>query len=218
MLFRLPSLATSSTFTPCEAIFLHECCRREVHMRVDLPTPIPPYSRSPHTLSAACPSSRLLSEVRSRYSSLCACISVSCAISLHFRDLILFCTVSEGSLLGKILTGTIVVVAVIHAALGISFSSFAYAHPSIVYWQTNLKWDSTAGLTCAAICDVIIAASMCYFLHSRRTGFSRSEGLINKLMLYSVESGALTSICAVAVVISFLVRSLLYFTALSRLI
>jgi hypothetical protein len=78
-------------------------------------------------------------------------------------------------------------------------------HPEFAYWISNLKWDSTTGLTCAAVCDVIIAVAMVYFLSSRRTGFAQSRSLVNKLMLYSVESGALTSICAVVVVVTFLV-------------
>jgi hypothetical protein len=111
---------------------------------------------------------------------------------------------SEGSLVGKIVTGLIVVTAVVHAALGISFSAITYAHPDILYWKTNLEWDSTAGLTCAAVCDVIIAFAMVFFLRSRRTVFAQSKSLVNQLMAYSIESGALTSVCAVAVVITFL--------------
>lgn len=117
-----------------------------------------------------------------------------------------YSTVSEGSLVGKIITGLIVVTAVVHAALGISFSAITYSHPDILYWKTNLEWDSTAGLTCAAVCDVIIAFAMVFFLRSRRTVFAQSKSLVNQLMAYSIESGALTSVCAVAVVITFLVR------------
>jgi hypothetical protein len=113
-------------------------------------------------------------------------------------------TVSEGSIFGKIVTAVIVVTAVVHAALGISFSSITYSHPDIAYWTANLKWDSTAGLTCAAVCDVIIALAMVYLLRSRRTVFAQSQSLVNSLMAYSIESGALTSICAVAVVVTFL--------------
>ncbi|KAJ3719642.1 hypothetical protein DFJ43DRAFT_1159097 [Lentinula guzmanii] len=60
--------------------------------------------------------------------------------------------------------------------------------------------------------DVIIAASLCFLLTQSRTGFKHSDTLINKLILFSVNTGLATSICAVASLVSLIASpdSLLY--------
>ncbi|KIJ20114.1 hypothetical protein PAXINDRAFT_166257 [Paxillus involutus ATCC 200175] len=50
--------------------------------------------------------------------------------------------------------------------------------------------------------DVLIAALLCMMLQKSRTGFRRSDTLINKLILFTVNTGLLTSICAVASLVS----------------
>ncbi|KAF9554442.1 hypothetical protein CPC08DRAFT_712905 [Agrocybe pediades] len=57
----------------------------------------------------------------------------------------------------------------------------------------------------AAAGDVLIAASLCALLHFSRTGFQRSDTMINKLIMFSVNTGVLTSLCAVASLISITV-------------
>ncbi|KAG6855596.1 hypothetical protein H0H87_000391 [Tephrocybe sp. NHM501043] len=56
--------------------------------------------------------------------------------------------------------------------------------------------------------DVIIAASLCYMLHRARTGFKRSDSMINRLMLFVVNTGVLTSLCAIASLISLVASPL----------
>ncbi|EIW61832.1 uncharacterized protein TRAVEDRAFT_35274 [Trametes versicolor FP-101664 SS1] len=48
----------------------------------------------------------------------------------------------------------------------------------------------------AAAGDVTIAAILCTILHYSRTGFSKSNTLINRLMVFAVNTGLLTSVCA----------------------
>jgi hypothetical protein len=66
-----------------------------------------------------------------------------------------------------------------------------------------MEWDTITGLSCAAAADIMIAGSMVYLLRSRRTAFAQSRTLVNKLILYSVETGLLTSIWALVIVITF---------------
>jgi len=49
----------------------------------------------------------------------------------------------------------------------------------------------------AAAGDVLIAAILCTMLHRSRTGFKRSDSLINKLIIFTINTGFLTSVCAV---------------------
>jgi len=54
----------------------------------------------------------------------------------------------------------------------------------------------------AAAGDVLIALVLCTMLQRSRTGFRRTDTMINKLMLFTINTGLLTSLCAVASLIS----------------
>ncbi|KAF8154969.1 hypothetical protein B0H34DRAFT_718827 [Crassisporium funariophilum] len=62
--------------------------------------------------------------------------------------------------------------------------------------------------------DVIIAATLCLLLHNARTGFKRSDSIINKLIIFVVNTGVLTTCCAIASLISLVAspNSLIYAT------
>ncbi|CDO74087.1 hypothetical protein BN946_scf185043.g137 [Trametes cinnabarina] len=56
----------------------------------------------------------------------------------------------------------------------------------------------------AAAGDVCIAAILCTILHNSRTGFNKSNTLINRLMVFAVNTGLLTSVCACLSLITIL--------------
>ncbi|KAH9850071.1 hypothetical protein C2E23DRAFT_837300 [Lenzites betulinus] len=58
--------------------------------------------------------------------------------------------------------------------------------------------------TTLTACDVTIAVVLCAILHSSRTGFSKSDTLITKLMVFAVNTGLLTSVSACLSLITFL--------------
>ncbi|KIK56233.1 hypothetical protein GYMLUDRAFT_62092 [Collybiopsis luxurians FD-317 M1] len=65
----------------------------------------------------------------------------------------------------------------------------------------ELMWTLITALALVAACDVLIAISLCYYLNASRTGFYRSgstETLIDRLILWTVSTGLLTSVFAVA--------------------
>ncbi|KAG8218151.1 hypothetical protein J3R82DRAFT_3693 [Butyriboletus roseoflavus] len=66
----------------------------------------------------------------------------------------------------------------------------------------SLKALSMSVNAVAAAGDVLIAAFLCSLLQMSRTGFRRSDTMINKLIVFSINTGLLTSICAVASLIS----------------
>ncbi|KZT25646.1 hypothetical protein NEOLEDRAFT_1178122 [Neolentinus lepideus HHB14362 ss-1] len=47
-----------------------------------------------------------------------------------------------------------------------------------------------------ALCDLIIAASMIYFLHKSRTGFSRTDDIVQRLIRVTVETGLICTVVA----------------------
>ncbi|KAF8558816.1 hypothetical protein OG21DRAFT_1574511 [Imleria badia] len=50
----------------------------------------------------------------------------------------------------------------------------------------------------AAAGDIVITIFLCYYLQRSRTGFRRSDWTINKLIMFSINTGLLTSLCALA--------------------
>jgi len=74
--------------------------------------------------------------------------------------------------------------------------------------KTWSRYSSLIPVTCigmgsAVVADLLIASSMCWFLYHRRTGFAKTDSMITTLMTYSINSGLLTSLFAIAVLISF---------------
>ncbi|KIJ44969.1 hypothetical protein M422DRAFT_251597 [Sphaerobolus stellatus SS14] len=47
-----------------------------------------------------------------------------------------------------------------------------------------------------AACDILISISLCYVLHSHRSGIKRTDSLINRMIIYAINRGIATSICA----------------------
>jgi len=84
---------------------------------------------------------------------------------------------------------------------------------------SSVMVPSVLRLSSAAICDTAIAASLTYFLDKKRTGFKRSDEIINYLILFSINSGLATSLISVASLVTYLVVPKLWiYTALCFLI
>jgi len=66
----------------------------------------------------------------------------------------------------------------------------------------------------STVVDVSIAVSLCYLLHKARTGFKRSDSIINKLIIFVVNTGMLTTFCAITTLVCLIAspHSLVYAT------
>ncbi|TDL19123.1 hypothetical protein BD410DRAFT_842368 [Rickenella mellea] len=95
----------------------------------------------------------------------------------------------------KFLTAVIFVLSTIHGTLGIYFTTQAFILKSFAKYK-SLTWVTCVGLGSAAAADILIAVSLCYYLHKSRTGFVRTDTLITTLMMYAINTGLLTSIAA----------------------
>ncbi|TDL21609.1 hypothetical protein BD410DRAFT_789355 [Rickenella mellea] len=96
----------------------------------------------------------------------------------------------------------LLVLTAIHFALGVYFTARAFIYHNFADYL-HLVWVPSVGVGSAAVADLIIATSMCYFLRKTRTGFGRTDTLITKLMMYSINTGLLTSIFATVSVILY---------------
>ncbi|KIP07803.1 hypothetical protein PHLGIDRAFT_127401 [Phlebiopsis gigantea 11061_1 CR5-6] len=71
-------------------------------------------------------------------------------------------------------------------------------------FHDHAAWIFTTGLSISASVDVITAVSLCFYLQKRRTGFSSMDHIIDSIMVYTVETGMLTSIATIASFICWL--------------
>ncbi|TFY70045.1 hypothetical protein EVG20_g2896 [Dentipellis fragilis] len=91
-------------------------------------------------------------------------------------------------------------VTIIYTAKGLKLTGFDEM-TDVVFQALSISINGTTVAT-----DVSIAAILCGLLHGSRTGFRRTDNMINKLMIFSVNTGLLTSIdaiCSLAFVVAF---------------
>lgn len=98
---------------------------------------------------------------------------------------------------------TVIVMSSVIAEFVLSITYVAKALPIQTFaGLLELKGISSAVNATTAASDVLIAGCLCFLLQKSRTGFRRSDTMINKLMLFSLNTGLLTGIFAVASLIS----------------
>ncbi|KAG1724679.1 hypothetical protein EDB19DRAFT_295855 [Suillus lakei] len=68
----------------------------------------------------------------------------------------------------------------------------------------DIEWALYIYFGAVAFVDVLIASSLCYLLATSRTGFSRTDLVITKLMDYILNTGCLTSMCSMIAVITYI--------------
>ncbi|VDC03992.1 unnamed protein product [Peniophora sp. CBMAI 1063] len=109
------------------------------------------------------------------------------------------------------------------AEFGVITAYVIKAAPFTNYAQAaSLKSISLTVNALTAITDVAIALVLCYLLQQSRTGFKRSDTLITKLIIFTVNTGLLTSLDAIASLVSYAASPntflyICFFFALGRL-
>ncbi|KAG1879059.1 hypothetical protein F4604DRAFT_1998634 [Suillus subluteus] len=63
------------------------------------------------------------------------------------------------------------------------------------------RWTVYMALGAACFVDILLTTSLWYLLASSRTGFSQTDCLIARLICYTIDSGCLTSICALTSIV-----------------
>jgi hypothetical protein len=70
------------------------------------------------------------------------------------------------------------------------------------------RYNSLITITCfglgsGLVADILISFSMCWSLYHKRTGFARTDSIIMTLMSYSINSGVLTCLLTIGMLITF---------------
>ncbi|KAH7874977.1 uncharacterized protein C8R40DRAFT_1106528 [Lentinula edodes] len=99
-------------------------------------------------------------------------------------------------------TGPVLLLAVCQIAFGIAQTILSFRAAKFSLLSSTTRITSTQTGTTAA-CDILIAVILCMLLHKARSGFQRSDKIIDKLILYTINRGILTSLCALLNLIFF---------------
>jgi len=103
------------------------------------------------------------------------------------------------------LTIPITLLAVLRVALALVTTSRMIQYRSFSVFEEMFRWVYTAGLCAATAVDIVIAVTLCIFLHKSRTGFSNMDGVINSITLYTIESGMLTGLVTGVALVCWLI-------------
>ncbi|KAJ3760427.1 hypothetical protein EV360DRAFT_81173 [Lentinula raphanica] len=101
------------------------------------------------------------------------------------------------------LTITVMVFVLAEFACVIAFATIAFLRVrTFEELSAELKGLSVAVNAGAVAGDILIASILTLLLQRSKTGFRKSDTMINKLTIFAVNTGGLTSLCAVASLIS----------------
>ncbi|PBK84126.1 hypothetical protein ARMGADRAFT_1055598 [Armillaria gallica] len=103
-----------------------------------------------------------------------------------------------------LVTAIIALLVVTEFGCVITFGILALINVHTFAELATLKYLSISVNALAAAGDVLIAGTLSLLLHRSRTGFQKRDTMINQLIIFTVNTGLLTSLCAVASLISIL--------------
>ncbi|KZT19411.1 hypothetical protein NEOLEDRAFT_968978 [Neolentinus lepideus HHB14362 ss-1] len=103
-----------------------------------------------------------------------------------------------------VLTGAVVAISLIDLICGLIITGKAFAI-STYMGLTSISKLFYLNFAAGTAGDLYVALVLCYFLHTSRTGFKRTDSLINTLIVYTVNTGLLTALDAAAGMITYIV-------------
>ncbi|KAG7449942.1 uncharacterized protein BT62DRAFT_944549 [Guyanagaster necrorhizus] len=83
-------------------------------------------------------------------------------------------------------------------SLGVTGYSI-YLKYFILFARPGMKNLIRTSLILHVVTDLLVAVSLCYYLHKRRTGIKHTNTMINRLMVYAIHNGLITAIVDILV-------------------
>jgi len=109
-----------------------------------------------------------------------------------------------------LISNSIIIPLIVAVLGGLCFSmGSVYAVKAFILKQYSrygsLVWVTVVAMSAAALADILIASSMCWYLYRKKTGFARTDSIITTLMTYCINTGLITSILATLTLIFFII-------------
>ncbi|KAG1724018.1 hypothetical protein EDB19DRAFT_324010 [Suillus lakei] len=86
-----------------------------------------------------------------------------------------------------------VIAATIRCGFGLANCVLSWYYPLWLDFRVHVFSTMVVGQVLSAVVDGAIALTLCLYLQKRRTGMKRTDGILNRLLLYSINTGAVTS-------------------------
>ncbi|KAH9171886.1 hypothetical protein EDB89DRAFT_2243248 [Lactarius sanguifluus] len=97
------------------------------------------------------------------------------------------------------------IIIVVLVAISLSFAMLSLAKNFAIKRfsrYSSALWGPCVGVGAVAASELVIAASMCWSLYRKRTGFAKTDSIVMTLMAYSINTGLVTSLLGTAAIIS----------------
>ncbi|ESK87442.1 hypothetical protein Moror_11617 [Moniliophthora roreri MCA 2997] len=99
------------------------------------------------------------------------------------------------------LAGVVCILSLTSLALIYGYTIVTLNYPSLADLIRQQNW-ATALNVMSAVTDIVITLAMIWCLHGKKTGFRKSTDMINRLIIFTFNTGILTSVMSVADVIA----------------
>ncbi|KAG2115907.1 uncharacterized protein F5147DRAFT_675158 [Suillus discolor] len=96
------------------------------------------------------------------------------------------------------------VLCIIAQVVSIVITVQAFKTTSIAVFEVDQNTPITLALTSRVLCDLILTLSTAWYLKNQRSGYLRTTNMIDRLVLWTIETGLITSLVAVLVISFFL--------------
>ena len=101
----------------------------------------------------------------------------------------------------KLFTGVLGALIVAQFAIIMVYYGIVYHFTSTLQLITKANLESAANAVIAST-DILIAGVLVVLLASNRSVFQRTNSILNRLILYTIASGAVTALCAIATLVT----------------
>jgi len=104
----------------------------------------------------------------------------------------------------KVLSGRLLIpviswgLSLFRAALGVVIGVTIFRSRSLIVYTAKYDWLNITVFSVSATIDVLNTTSICYCLFKCRSAFARSSKMVDKIILYSIETGLITCLTALA--------------------
>ncbi|KAI0070445.1 hypothetical protein K474DRAFT_1702157 [Panus rudis PR-1116 ss-1] len=102
----------------------------------------------------------------------------------------------------KPVTAAILILAVAQLAAACVYTIQAFNIPTLLK-VADLKFIGILALALGVATDIATAAALCFFLRNLRTGYSKDDSLINRMTLYAINTGVLTSAVSITTLVLY---------------
>ncbi|KAJ7053875.1 hypothetical protein C8F01DRAFT_1165127 [Mycena amicta] len=82
-----------------------------------------------------------------------------------------------------------------------------FLYPTFTLFRVNARWIFSLGLAVSATLDVLITGLLVYLFRANRQGTGRMNDILDRLILYGVEAGSLTSLGTITSMLFWLAES-----------